>query len=170
MAAWISESETYVIAGRLLFPAYLAAMAGVYCPKSLFGRETSPWVRGSLWFTLAALAVGLVGDLGSYYGGAGDGVNASFSAAQSIFYGAVEFPAITAAQVGVTVYGLALWRTGEAAPARALGVAAVGPLGFLLWPLHIPSGPLLMFSLLAIIGTPARPRDAGGIGPVEDGP
>ncbi len=159
MATWLAGSDAYLLAGRLFFPAYLGAMAGLYCFQGRNGRWSTLWVRGAFWLTMAALGVALVGDLGSYYAGSGNGASVGFSPLQSIFYGAVEFPAVVTAQVGMTAYGLGLRRSGAVGARTAWAVAAVGPLGLLLWPLHIPSGPMFAFNLFTVISSLAP---AGG--------
>lgn len=171
MATWLAESDAYLLAGRLFFPAYLGAMAGLYCFQERIGRWSTLrvqgrngrwsalWVQGAFWLTMAALGVALVGDLGSYYAGSGNGASVGFSPLQSIFYGAVEFPAVVTAQVGMTAYGLGLRRSGAVGARTAWAVAAVGPLGLLLWPLHIPSGPMFAFNLFTVISSLAP---AGG--------
>ena len=160
MATWLAESDAYLIAGRLFFPAYIGAMAGLYCFQRRIGSRSTLWVQGAFWLTFAALAVALVGDLGSYYSGSGNGATVGFSRLQSIFYGAVEFPAVVAAQVGMTAYGLGLRRSGAVGPRAAWAVAAVGPLGLVLWPLHIPSGPMFVINLFTVTSSLAP---AGGI-------
>ena len=162
MATWLAGSDAYLLAGRMFFPAYLGAMAGLYCFRGRTGRRSTPWVQGAFWLTMAALAVALVGDLGSYYAGPGNGASVGFSPLQSIFYGAVEFPAVVTAQVGMTAYGLGLRRSGAVGARTAWAAAAVGPLGLLLWPLHIPSGPMFAFNLFAVISSLAPAR--GGTG------
>ena len=159
MATWLAESDAYLIAGRLFFPAYIGAMAGLHFFQGRLGSRSTPWVQGAFWLTMAALGVALVGDLGSYYAGSGNGATVGFSQLQSIFYGAVEFPAVVTAQVGMTAYGLGLRRSGAVGARTAWAVAAVGPLGLLLWPLHIPSGPLFAFNLFTVVSSLAP---AGG--------
>ena len=151
MAAWL--------AGRLFFSAYLGAMAGLYCFQGRVARRATLWVQGAFWLTLAALGVALVGDLGSYYAGSGNGATVGFSPLQSVFYGAVEFPALVATQVGMTAYGLGLRRSGAVGARTAWAVTAVGPLGLLLWLLHIPSGPMFVINLFIVISSLAP---AGG--------
>ena len=163
MATWLAESDAYLLAGRLFFPAYLGAMAGLYCFQGRIGCRSN-WAQGAFWLTMAALLVALVGDLGSYYAGSGNGASVGFSPLQSIFYGAVEFPAVVAAQVGMTAYGLVLRRTGAASPGTAWAVTAVGPLGLLLWPLHIPSGPMFAINLFTVISSLAPAAALGGTG------
>ena len=165
MATWLAESDAYLAVGRLFFPAYLGAIAGLYCFQGRIGRRSTPWVQGAFWLTLAALGVALVGDLGSYYAGSGNGASVGFSPLQAIFYGAVEFPAVVAAQVGMTAYGLGLRRSGAVSARTAWATAAVGPLGLLLWPLHIPSGPMFAVNLFTVISSLAPA--GGGAGAPE---
>ena len=170
MATWLAESDAYLIAGRLFFPAYLGAIAGLYCFQGRIGSRSTIWVKVAFWFTLAALGVALVGDLGSYYSGSGNGATVGFSPLQSIFYGAVEFPAVIAAQVGMTAYGLALRRSGAVGARAAWAVTAVGPLGLLLWPLHIPSGPMFVINLFTVTSSLAQTGFIAGATPRSGAP
>ncbi len=168
MATWLAESDAYLLAGRLFFPAYIGAMAGLYYFQGRIGSRSTLWVRGAFWLTMAALGVALVGDLGSYYAGSGNGSTVGFSPLQSIFYGAVEFPAIVTAQVGMTIYGLGLRRSGAVGARTAWAASAVGPLGLLLWPLHIPSGPMFVINLFTVVSSLA-PAGGGTGAPARSG-
>ncbi len=156
MAAWLAQSDLYLVAGRMLFPAYVGAAAGLLVLDSRLGSVPDPLARGALWLTLAALGVGLVGDLGSYYGGGGNAAGVPYTSVQLIFYGAVEFPAIVAAQLGVALYGLGLLRSGAVGRRTAWAVAALGPAALVLWPLHVPSGPLFVINLYLVATAAAR--------------
>ena len=161
MAAWIAQSELYLVAGRMFFPAYVGAAAGLWLLDRRLGAVPHPLARGALWLALAALGVGLVGDLGSYYGGGGHGAGVPFTSAQLIFYSAVEFPAVAAAQLAVALYGIGLARSGAVERRTAWAVAALGPAGLVLWPLHIPSGPLFVINAYLV-------ASAAGRGPAPD--
>ena len=162
MAAWSAESDLYLLAGRMLFPAYVAAAVGLWVLHRGLGPMPGPLVRGGLWLTLAALTVGLVGDLGSYYGGSGNGSTVAFSYLQSIFYSAVEFPAVAAALFGIALYGLGLVRSGTVPGPAGWLVAAVGPIGVLLWLFHPSSGALFALNLLVVTGALYRFPERSG--------
>lgn len=156
MAAWLSESDLYLVAGRMFFPAYVGAMAGMLLFRRRLTKRPVFWGRMAFWFTFMALAAGLVGDLGSYWAGPGNGGSIEFSRLQSIFFGTVEFPAIVLAQLGVTFYGFGLVWSGSVGTRAGWLVAALGPLGLLLWPLHIPGGPLFVMNLFWVVSAANR--------------
>jgi hypothetical protein len=130
--------SAYYFWGRFAVLIYLAVFIGVWAlPPG--ARRTS---RVSRRVLLAAVLVGLIGDVLAYWGGRGD----ELSMLTVIGFGFVELPALLVLVLAMVVYGVGLARDGIRPPMVAWSLIAGGALSMpvsLFVVTYVPHGILL---------------------------
>ena len=146
MSAWHTEHSSYMFIGRMFFPAYIGAMAGMLYFRHQLRYKPVFWGRVGYWLAFAALTLALVGDLGAFWSDGNNFAIRPLSRTQSALF-SLDFLGSVIAQIGILYYALGLlWS--DSVPSRIgwimAGAAIVGiPMSFM----HIPSGTIFATSL-----------------------
>ncbi len=150
MAAWQAESDSYMLIGRMYFPIYIGALAGMLLFRRRLRAKPAFWGRLGFWLAFGALCLGLVGDIGAFWS---DGNNFAITPAtrsQSAFF-YLDLLSVALAQFGILYYGLGLvWS--EIVPVRTgWTMTALAFVGFPLSIVHIPSGTMFAITVFWVV-------------------
>ncbi|HVE75628.1 MAG TPA: hypothetical protein VND22_02545 [Actinomycetota bacterium] len=132
--------ESYYVFGRAFFLVYLLLLSAVFLMYRTSSLMRSIWTQA----TLLGLAMGLIGDVGAYWGGTGD-----FNEFQGMSF-MLETLGFVVVLVGTTGFGISLIK-------RMAGRTGIGWLATLVSPgaivmgvatAYFPHGPMLMVGLV----------------------
>ena len=139
MAAWQAEAASYMVIGRMFFPVYIGALAGMLHFRRHISSKPVFWARAWFWLAFGGLFIALIGDIGAFWSSSSNFAVEPLTRSQAAFF-PLDFLGAALAQVGLLYYGLGLvWS--NVVPARfGWLLAAAALLGIPLSFLNIPAG------------------------------
>jgi hypothetical protein len=172
MAAVQVDADWYLMVGRMHFPAYIGAMAGMLYFRRRLGAKPVFWGRLGFWLAFAALFLGLVGDVGLFWS---DNSNFAIEALTTIqaFFFTVDLIGAGFAQVALIYYGLGLVWSDIVRDRFGWWLVALAVVGLPLSFLHVPAGTIFAttaFWVAAAIWDWPSERPQGGQPASIDGP
>ena len=162
MTAWHTEHSSYMLIGRMFFPAYIGAMASMFYFRRQLRYKPVFWGRVGYWLALGALTLALFGDLGAFWSDGNNFAIRPLSRTQSALF-SLDLIGSIIAQVGILYYALGLlWS--DSVPSRVgWGMAGAAIIGIPMSFVHIPSGTLFATSLFWIASSIGNWSDGDSI-------